>query len=88
MTALEIAKCFELYACDHKPDGWPAIRQDTLNNAATLLRSQHEAIVKLRAALENYVRLDGQAKKFFDSGCNAAAEIIAQKALKDTEDLK
>lgn len=82
MTALEIAECFELYACDHKPDGWPAIRQGTLNEAAATLRRQHEAIVKLRVALGaiSYATEWGGDLKF--------AQDNAEQALKDTEDLK
>ena len=51
MNALEIAECFDLYAIDHTPEGWPAIRQDTLNKTAALLRRQHETIKQLREAL-------------------------------------
>lgn len=51
MNAIELAECFELCAVDHKPEGWPAIQQDTLNKAAAMLRKQHEAIKTLRDAL-------------------------------------
>lgn len=64
MNALEIAECFELYACDHKPDGWPAIRQGTLDEAAAMLRRQHEAIVKLREALGDVMKLNNGEPEF------------------------
>lgn len=82
MSALEIAECFELYARDHTPDGWPAIRQGTLNEAAAMLRRQHEAIVKLRAALGTL----SYATEW--GGDLDSAQDDAEQALKDTEDLK
>ena len=53
MTAIQIADSFDSFAIDHTPDGWLAVQQKQLTEAALMLRKQHEAIVKLRAALEN-----------------------------------
>lgn len=76
MNAIELAECFELYAIDHNPDGFPAIRQGTLNSAADMLRKQHEAIKQLREALD-----------FLLTTSHSHADIKAEKALKDTEGL-
>lgn len=86
MNALELAECFELYAIDHNPDGFPAIRQGTLNSAAEMLRKQHEAIKQMREALtyaSTYVQEDEaeRGKPYF------TGQVIRQ-ALKDTEHLK
>jgi hypothetical protein len=51
MTAQEIAKTFEDCAIDHEPDGWPAVQQKELSEAAAMLRKQAEAIKTLRKAL-------------------------------------
>ena len=81
MTALKIAECFELYACDHKPDGWPAIRQGTLNEAAAMLRRQHEAIVELRGAIE-----ESQSLAMWKyTGCGIRNKL--EQALADTEEI-
>lgn len=53
MNALQIADSFDLYAADHTPDGWPAVQQKQLTEAALMLRKQHEAVVKLRKVLDN-----------------------------------
>lgn len=54
--ALRIAAAFERFAADHAPNGWPAIQQRELTNAAITLRAQHAEIERkdalLRQALE------------------------------------
>ena len=50
--ALRIASDFESFGIDHKPDGWPAIQQRELTNAAIMLRHQHEEIERLTACLK------------------------------------
>lgn len=50
--ALRLAEVFETYAVDHQPEGWPAIRQETLNSAAAELRRLHAENEALRVALE------------------------------------
>lgn len=50
--SIRLAEVFETYAVDHQPDGWPAIRQETLNSAAAELRRLHAENEALRAALE------------------------------------
>ena len=40
--ALTLAARFELFARDHAPDGWPAVRQSELNAAAWHLRRMHD----------------------------------------------
>lgn len=50
--ALSLAEVFETYAVDHQPDGWPAIRQETLNSAAEELRRLHAENEALRVALD------------------------------------
>lgn len=76
MNAIELAECFELSAVDHKPEGWPAIQQGTLNKAAEMLRKQNKAIKTLQDALANH----------FYSPSYAASQAVKQ-ALKDTEEL-
>lgn len=76
MNALDLAELFETYAVDHKPDGWPAIRQDTLNSTAAILRRQHEAIKVLRESMRNI-----QSRSSLDSYVNE----VAKYALKNTE---
>ena len=49
--ALRIAYCFEGFAIDHTPNGWPAIRQQQLNEAAAELRRLHEVNQELLEAL-------------------------------------
>ena len=44
MNAIEIAASFESFAIDHAPDGWPAVQQKELSEAAAMLRKQHEEI--------------------------------------------
>ena len=51
--ALRIAYCFEGFAIDHTPNGWPAIRQQQLNEAAAELRRLHKVNQELLAALKN-----------------------------------
>ena len=50
--ALRIAYCFEGFAIDHTPNGWPAIRQQQLNEAAAELRRLHEVNRELLEALK------------------------------------
>lgn len=86
MNAIELAECFELSAVDHKPEGWPAIQQGTLNKAAEMLRKQHEAIKTLREALiyaSTYVQED-EAER----GKPYLTGQVIRKALKDTEEFQ
>ena len=76
MNAIQIADSFDLFAIDHTPDGWPAVQQIQLTEAALMLRKQHEAIKQLRAALTRIERL-GNKMDF-----SAVAEATA--ALKST----
>lgn len=76
MNAIQIADYFDSFAIDHKPEGWPAVQQKQLTEAASMLRRQHEAIVRLREALED-IRCS--------SSCGHRQKEIAGQALKDTE---
>ena len=78
MNAIQIADSFDLFAVDHTPDGWPAVQQKQLTEAALMLRKQHEAIVNLRETLRElscmYV-------------VHHEAATRAKQALADTEEL-
>ena len=50
--ALRIAAEFESFAIDHAPNGWPAIQQRDLTNAAIMLRHQQERIAELEAEVQ------------------------------------
>ena len=80
MNAIQIADSFDLFAIDHTPDGWPAVKQIQLTEAALMLRKQHEAIKKLRTALTKIERL-GNKMDF-----SAVAE--AKAALKSTGEIE
>lgn len=45
--ALTIAADFKRFAQDHGPDGWPAVQQRQLSEAAAMLLNQHERITYL-----------------------------------------
>jgi hypothetical protein len=51
MKANEIAKTFEDCAIDHEPEGWPAVQQKELSEAAAMLRKQDSTIKMMRAVL-------------------------------------
>jgi|GEM_PF-3232914 len=50
--ALLIAEEFESFAIDHKPDGWPAIRQKKISAAAAELRRLHAENTALQAGYD------------------------------------
>ncbi len=52
MNAIQIADSFDSFAIDHTPDGWPAVQQKQLTEAALMLRKQHEAIRVLLEACQ------------------------------------
>ena len=71
--AQALASLFERYAIDHKPDGWPAIRQIELSNAAAELRRLDAVNARLLEALKS---LAG----WFDSDSKESAERHIKKA--------
>lgn len=77
MNAIQIADSFDSFAIDHTPDGWPAVQQKQLTEAALMLRKQHEAIVQLREALEHMKRHVPVESTLWD---------FAEQALADTEE--
>ena len=83
MTANEIAKTFEDCAIDHEPEGWPAVQQKELSEAAAMLRKQAEAIKTLRDALVDIDNcyLNPKTRRRVIVG-------IAQAALASTEEMK
>lgn len=48
MSAIQIADSFDVLSLDHQPDGWPAVQQKQLTQAALMLRKQHEEIQEWR----------------------------------------
>lgn len=90
MNAIQIADSFDLYAAYHAPDGWPAVQQKQLTEAALMLRKQHEAIVKLRDALTRQLWYTGQLEMivYDDSEIENVHDIVQQsnQALADTEE--
>lgn len=51
--ALRLADDFEIYAEDHEPDGWPAVKQKHLTAAAAELRRLYEVNQELLEALKH-----------------------------------
>lgn len=80
MNALELAEQLEAGAA------FPAYPSMPLVDAADMLRRQHEAIQKLRGALDYYVTQDGIAEGY-GAGIGGVALFNAEQALKDTEGL-
>ena len=60
---------------------------DRIDDLESKVQTKQNSIVKLRKTLEMYVKMDKEAKKFFDAGCHASARIIAEQVLKDTEEI-
>lgn len=94
MTAIQIADSFDSFAIDHTPDGWPAVQQKQLTEAALMLRKQHEAIRVLRKALEDTAQTLvwmqwGDCRKFTQRKLLTVQEAVekTQKALAETKKL-
>lgn len=79
--AIRLAEVFETYAVDHQPDGWPAIRQETLNSAAAELRRLHAENEALRVALEQQAVEPQQLKSPCARQCEAQAFKIEIRQL-------
>jgi vacuolar-type H+-ATPase subunit I/STV1 len=60
---------------------------DRIDDLESEVQTNQNSIDKLRKTLEMYIDMDKQAKKFFDAGCHASAQIIAEQVLKDTEEI-
>jgi len=86
MTALEIAATFEDFENSHTPDGWPAVKQMQLTEAAAMLRKQDAAIKTLREALV-YASTSVQEEES-DRGRPCLAGQIIRQALAATEEFK
>ena len=78
MNAIQIADSFDSFAIDNTPDGWPAVQQKQLTEAALMLRKQHEAIRVFRLALNSMTRV---------IDVTYAVEQSFERALADSEGL-
>jgi len=61
--ALTIAANFKRFAQDHAPDGWPAVQQRQLSEAAAMLLTQHERIAALEAQVAALRKENGKLQE-------------------------
>jgi hypothetical protein len=78
--ALTIAANFKRFAQDHAPDGWPAIQQRQLSEAAAMLLTQHERIAALEALVAALRKENGKLHELASSvhhACKATMDSIS-----------
>lgn len=71
--ALTLAARFEMFARDHTPDGWPAVRQSDLNAAAWHLRRMHDIQIARERELPELQAARGLLEAAAAEGCRPHA---------------
>lgn len=99
MNAIQIADSFDLFAVDHTPDGWPAVQQKQLTEAALMLRKQHEAmqiiveaLIGIKERIEEHpayeaLTIEEECEVGGDTAELSYLVRVANEALADTEEL-
>lgn len=80
MTAIQIADSFDSFAIDHTPDGWPAVQQKQLTEAAAELR-RLEAQLQKETAARQAAQIEAEALKerLVRADAEKCAAVLAER---------